>query len=288
MTARKLCGQTMLGIVGTVLMTATMCGPPQGSAPAGAEPNAIHAAVNGSIALAQAVYMAQNGAIPIGDNQQVISGDLVFGTCPVVSTTISLEEQITADMTIDFGEGCSPYDVDWFICSGSATGTFRQADRKIELSFDALGCGEQTINGASSVVYNLTNTIVAVAGSWDLDYVFNDTSYGTAGAGSGQYDRDARQATITTFGGTVSDASGSWAVQVDEVVISLANNATLLPSSGEVTLSGDDIRTIIVRFDENTPVTGEIQVSLDGNDFVTVDLLTMSVVLEGATGGGDG
>lgn len=285
MTIRRRTSWRLWGITIILAALGGACTPPSESELAGNEPNAVNAAVNGMIALTQAVYTAQNGAIPITTNQQAIDGDLEFGTCPVVTTSISLGDQIAVGMTIDFGDGCAPYGTETYVCSGSATGTFSQAVRQIDLTFEAFSCNDQTLTGTSSLVYSLTTNRVAVAGSWDLTYAYDDEIFGTAGAGSGEYDRDEAQTTITTFGGTVSDSVGSWTVQVTDVVISLQNNETLLPSSGEVILSGSDIRTIVVRFDENTPATGLIQVSINDSAFFTVDLQAVSSILNGGSGG---
>lgn len=284
MTTGHRTGGRTVGIMLVLAALGGACTPPPGSELTGNEPNAVNAAVNGMAALHQAVYTAQNGAISISTNQQVINGDVEIGTCPVVTTSLSLGDPIAADLTIDFGDRCAPFGGDTYICSGSATGTFSQSDRQIDLTFDAFSCSDQTLSGSSSLVYSLTANRVAVAGSWDLTYAYDAETFGTAGAGSGEYDRDAAQTTISTFSGTVSDSVGRWKAQATDVVISLQNNETLLPSSGEVTLSGSDIRTIVVRFDEDTPATGLVQVSVNGSAFFTVGLQALWTVL--GDGGG--
>ena len=45
-----------------------------------------------------------------------------------------------------------------------------------------------------------------------------------------------------------------------------------MPSAGEVTLSGSDIRTIVIRFNEDTPTTGEVEISIDGSPFVSLNV----------------
>ena len=59
---------------------------------------------------------------------------------------------------------------------------------------------------------------------------------------------------------------------MSNVKMSYATYGVGIPFSGETTVSGDGIRTMIVRFNENSPSTGVVEVSIDGSPFVEVPL----------------
>jgi len=74
------------------------------------------------------------------------------------------------------------------------------------------------------------------------------------------------------FTGNVTTEDGTWNASAEGLVVSLVQNESLIPTGGIVTILNDDTRTIIVRFNENSPTTGEVEISINGSDFFAVNL----------------
>ncbi len=240
------------------------------------EADAIEAAVTSSSSLAQAAVTSQN-ASSTGDDDSAqtlpdISGDITFGTCPVVSLSASSEGVLTFTVNIDFGTGCAFPGTDDYLCSGSAGGTVSQSDRSLELTFDQLSCNDEALNGSAGLVYERSGTDVLLTGDWNLTAVVGDDTAATDGTGTCGYGTSDFVTTISTFDGTVSDSIETWNLLIDNVLVSYPNTGSSIPYSGEATVSGNSIRTLAVRFGETSPSTGDVEISIAGSPFFTVNL----------------
>ncbi len=246
------------------------------------EKDAIDAASRSTSSLAQATGATQNAAdIPSAqENQQAAPGDIEFGSCPVVTGALIIDGGLNLDVTVDFGDGCAAFGSDDTICSGDARGVFDATTQEIALTFNGLSCNDYELGGTVNATLSTSGSSTTIDGEWGLTFSGPDENgepqtIATAGEGAASYDRDAYVTTVTTFDGAISRNGEAWAAIMTSIVVSAVNNESLIPSGGELTLSSTEIRTTTVRYDENSPVTGDVQVSIEGSPFFTVNLFEL-------------
>ena len=235
-----------------------------------AQSDAVEAGVQAAASLAQAVGTSQNGAGNATDAGRM-AAELSAGSCPQV-TTATTEGQQGLAVALDFGEGCAPYGTTGYTCSGSADGELDLTGRTLSLTFEAIGCNTYSLDGSVALAWDRSVDEVELDGDWDLSWTADDATYGTDGAGVCRYDLDALATTVDTFTGSVTDATTTYSCDLTDVVISLVNNETLIPSSGTVTLTNDQVGALSIRFDEDSPSTGEVEVSINGGPYLPWDL----------------
>jgi hypothetical protein len=244
-----------------------------------AEADAVEAAVFGVAALTQATATTQSAA----DSDTLSSAQTIpalpeipesttFGQCPVVTLSLRDFAALVFEVTVDFGASCNPAGTPDHACSGRATGSLSAAASTMEMVFERIACNAAALDGSADLIYALGETNVDLVGDWDLDWMIEDEVFQTVGTGDVTYDRLSSNVFVSTFQGTVAEEDGSWTLQARELDISFVDNASLIPSSGVLTLSGGDIRTVTVTFDENSPSTGQVGVSVDGGPTVTISL----------------
>ncbi|MEP0842700.1 MAG: hypothetical protein HRF43_08310 [Phycisphaerae bacterium] len=237
---------------------------------------AIASVVEAAAGLTQAVAAVQTPASE--DSSPLPAGTNTTGTCPAITTQLAedAEEGIAASLTIDFGSTpCEPTAMPGRFCSGSATGVFNRPLRSIVITFNQLTCGQDALSGSAEMSYLPTETGIYLYGSFDLDWTSGADQVTTRGQGNYTYNRDSRTSRIGLFNGSVTDAGTEYAVGFNDVVVSYQNNANLVPSSGVISLSGTTIRNLRVRFDESSPTTGEVEVSVNGSAYFTVNLFEL-------------
>jgi len=243
--------------------------PLSGTQLAAKEKSAVDSAREGLTALSEAVGVSQAPA-DASHNTSVLPGSVTFGTCPAITTAAG---QGAIDLTIDFGDSpCVPALFPDLSCEGSATGTLNAGAAEITISFNGIGCNSKSLTGQGDVTFNLAQSDVGLAGTFELMWVSNGTITAVDGAGDFQYDRTAKAATVTSFNGTLTNADSTYTAVCTGLVIDPENNANLVPSAGTMDLSGSIIRALTIRFDANSPSTGDVEVSVDGGDFFTVNL----------------
>ena len=252
------------------------------------ESDALVAGAQGCQSLGQATTVAKSSAqdqneeeafdipeIPLGDTQYT------FGNCPEVTMSLSNNGVLNFNMDLDFGGGCTPYYAEFYTnddyyCSGSASGSFNQAAKTITMNFETVSCGYATLNGDINVGYDIDGQTITLDGDWDLDYVDDIGPIQTEGEGTGSYDSADYVTTFTIFNGTITDTVTEWTLGLNGVQMSFPTYESLIPYAGEATISGSDIRTLKVKFDENSPTTGIVQVSIAGGPYFDVDLYALS------------
>lgn len=194
-----------------------------------------------------------------------------FGTCPAITVDSSADEQ-TLTVSLDFGEGCSVMGIPGFTCQGSATGMIDADDRRLDLAYDSIGCeGYSTLDGTLSTGYVIGDDVVSMDSTWDIAVFYEADTLTTAGTGTGDWTTDL-VTTINEYSGSTSYNEDTWETQLSGLVVSYAANGNYIPYAGEITFSGPNIRNLVVRFDENSPSTGDVQVSIAGSPFFTVNL----------------
>jgi hypothetical protein len=107
-----------------------------------------------------------------------------------------------------------------------------------------------------------------------LSYGNGGGAFGVTGNGTVSYHPAATAATVSSFTGTISAADESWTAAMSDLLVSFRTGDGLIPSAGEITVTGEDIRSITIRFDPDSPTTGIVRISLDGGPFFKATLPT--------------
>ena len=264
------------------------------------EKQAVVAASNAPGALAQGIDVTEDSTGDLGgddgDAAQIIPEDITFGTCPEVSKTGSLSGIVTASVTdalegegavtlaVDFGEEpCTALVVEeesgedfTLTCSGNASGTFSLTDQNIALEFNGISCNDQALDGTADLTYNLLTSGVELQGAWDLTWYPGDEAIGTEGEGIGSYQAELSGCcdviTIDEFIGNVTNDGYEWTSSMEDILISVEKYYSLIPYGGSITVDGPDIREITITFNENSPTTGEVTISIENGRAFTVTL----------------
>jgi len=236
------------------------------------EQNAVKSAAMAAGALSQTTSAAQNAV-----GREIASGgpkpaDLIGGSCPEVSTTTTLGSG-SLDVTIDFGDGCVlPIDPE-YSCAGSVTGELTPSGNALDLEFESLSCtGETSLTGQVSVIYDLSMADVSVSGQWSLIYDVEDQRFATSGSGTCSYDLGDLITEVTEFQGLLADGIDQWNLTMEDILVCYAEKESHVPYAGTMLLFGPNIRQLTIRFNENSPSTGEVQVSIAAGPFFTVDI----------------
>lgn len=245
------------------------------------EQTAAKASADAAEALAQAFNTTQSptGA-EVAENQSSLeiplgTKSLHFGSCPAVSMTASNDGTISFGMTVDFGSGCAPYGTEGYTCSGSASGTFSQRNKSINLTFQNISCAGDELTGSVDATYDRTSTTVTLTGTWSLTATDAAGSVSTAGTGNGDYNLSNYTTTIDAYTGTLTIDTGSFTTTMTGIKMSFPTYSAYMPYAGTITLSGNNIRTFVVTFTENSPSTGVVQVSINGAPAISVDLYSL-------------
>ena len=200
-----------------------------------------------------------------------------FGNCPEVTMSVDNLSSLTFELDVDFGNGCSPYVTqEDYDCTGSASGTFSQAAKNINLTFNEISCGYATLDGGVDVNYDVSGQVITLDGAWDLDYEDDIGPIQTDGEGTASYDAENLITTFSIFNGTITDTQVTWTMGLSGIKMSYPTYGNYIPYAGEATVSGTEIRTFKVKFDEDSPTTGIVQVSIAGGAYFDVDLYALS------------
>lgn len=276
---------TVYGALGALLSLALLMGqgcpgitpPPSAEDLSAAERAAIDTLVEAAGALTSASSTSQSASDVSVQNAQVSPASSTGGSCPAVTGSASIENGLFFSVTIDFGDppGCSILGQGGYLCSGNATGSYSSGDGQLDLVFNTVSCNGNSLDGSAALTYAIADLTLALTGDFDLTWVSGDDAVTAAGEGTCYYNRDTATTTIVAFDGTISDGESDWSAALYDLVVSYQNNPTLIPSAGEATVSGSEIRTLTIRFNAGSPSTGEVSVSIAGGPFFTVNLFAL-------------
>ena len=235
------------------------------------ENDGINAALYAVEALSQAATTSQNSA---GATDQLPSQ--FAGDCPDVTTDFDAASR-SVDITIDFGNGCGVLGNQDYICSGSASGTGSIGDGALiaNLTFADITCIGKTLSGAVSLEVAHSPTKVTLAGDWNLTIAGTALTVTADGTGTCTFEGDTGQIIVSTFDGAVSVGTGTYDMVMADILVSFSQYDSLIPYGGTIYVSGASIRDLEVVFDANSPVAGDVQVSIDGGPFFTVNLFDL-------------
>lgn len=230
------------------------------------EQQAIAAALSSAGRLNETTNMLQSTAGGADSGQSALGEQPIsFGECPKV--TLSGTDQ-GSQLEIDFMEGCT-FENLGATCSGALTGTLNASSSMIDASFDGLTCNDRSLDGEVAVAIDAADGVVTLEGDWNL--LFEDgQSIQTNGEGTTIYDSNTQETQIPTFTGSLVVDVDSYGATFDDLQISYAAFGNFVPFAGEATLVGE--RTLVVQFNEDSPVNQTVDISVDGSPFFTIDL----------------
>ncbi len=227
---------------------------------------ALTAALDSVESLTTSVGTTQ-GATQGEDSQASLS---TTNTCPAVSFQAATAAVVDASLTLDFGDGCNALGSDDYFCSGQASGEFSST---LAVEFTALSCNNNSLDGTVDFSFDRDGDDVNFSGGWDLVATQGDATLRTEGEGDATYVAEDAATTINVFTGSIRTHDGeTYGFDLATIATSYATYGNFIPFDGELTLSGATIESFTVRFDANSPTTGDVQVSVNGGDFVDYNL----------------
>jgi hypothetical protein len=242
------------------------------------ETAAVAAAARAAETLAQTTAGAQAIAradeLPLRQAKAFAAKPMTFGSCPAVTLTMSEQDPLGYDLTLDFGTGCAPFADSDYACSGTATGSLEPDAKRVTLQLADLTCDGKTLGGSVGVTYEGTDGGIGLTGAWNVSYSDGAGSVGVSGNGIVSCDPAATATTVSSFTGAVSAGGQTWSAAMSDLLVSFRSDDGLIPSAGEITLTGENIRAITIRFDPASPTSGIVRVSLDGGPFFKATLPT--------------
>lgn len=249
------------------------------------EEDAISAALTSTESLANATGAVQSPTAAESDDvsldlpEQGSGAEVEFGTCPSVALAASGQAQAgdaALDLTIDFGDGCLPFDDGQYECSGLVTGSFSQAQQAIDCSFDSLTCNGNSLNGEAALSYEFTPSNVGLTGDWNLSWDESGDTFVTDGFGAVDYDREAQSTTIASFSGALTTPTNDqYDTTLTDVQTSFMTHGNFVPFGGTITLDGDDIREITIEFNSDSPSTGIVEVTIGSGAAFEVNIFEL-------------
>lgn len=247
------------------------------------EQAAARAAMTSIRSLTDSVGVAQSTTSAAGQSAADLPSDASAGRCPAVSVDVDANgsaQTVGLAASIDFGAGCSPYGSENYSCSGSASGALSATGSSLNLSFNAVSCNGQTLSGSADVSVDADAAGVTLEGSFSLSYSGAEGTVDVDGSGACRHSRSDAVTEITRFDGSLKTGGESWNASMDALRVSYPQFESFVPFDGTLTLSAGEIRTVVIRFNAQSPLDGSIEVSLAGGPFVATtinDLLSSSL-----------
>lgn len=279
---KRFVGTLSLLAAGAALFSIAGCPTQQTGGNTNVIPSSLSDLTSGELA-AIATLIDSPGALGLGTNvlsngpsndealQTSLNAGDSFGTCPVVSFTATQGDALTLGLSIDFGTGCTPTG-STAVCSGEAAGTYTLVSNTIDASFANLGCDGNTLTGDAVVTASVDSSGVELNGSWTLGFNHDNVENTTGGYGTSIYDAQNARTSIPTFIGTLTEGAETYSATLSDVELSYDTYGNFIPYAGEGTVSNADLRSITVRFNENSPSTGDVEISVDGSPFFDANL----------------
>lgn len=199
------------------------------------------------------------------------TGRTANAACPEITFSASNASGVSLTVALDFGAGCSVDAIDLF-CAGSATGALSTADGSFQLSFDGLSCDDRALDGSVNYTFEITESSVSTAGSWDLSYTDEGGTVEVTSAGNATHDRTAHATTFALVDGSVVADGKSYDFNWTNLTTSYFANGNFVPQAGQITVANENDRSLTIKFDANSPSTGNVLVSINGGAFFTYNL----------------
>lgn len=214
-----------------------------------------------------AALFAALGAAQLPD----LEGPIVinpFTGCP----TLTVEGAMA--FTIDYGDGCTPVLYPESTFAGSISAVIDQEEQIVTLTFNDFVVDGETVNG--TVVAGVSQEGDTLTLDTQIDVTFVADTYTMTYTGDVTVEVNLATGEIFIPYGdlTATDQTGdTYAIVLENVHIDMAE---VLPDSGTATVvlgtEGPGAITMVITFTDNTPVNGEVLVSVNGSPPVAISL----------------
>lgn len=209
-----------------------------------------------------------------GSDQMSLPNARTAGVCPQV--TLEADSGGLLSATLDFGTGCEPVFMPGVTIAGSLIGTLMPTSQSLSLMFNSFTVDSDVLHGTINVVFQLTGHTLSMEGNWYLDLWVSEASTQTEGEGSVAYNGDTYATVVNSFTGSVTRDSDTWSLTMNNIQVSYAAYQSFIPYGGQMTITGLTIRPLTIRFDTDSPSTGQVDVSFNGGTtWATVDMATL-------------
>ncbi len=191
-------------------------------------------------------------------------GPIAGGDCPVITFD---EGQIT----LDYGDGCSPILYPDSTFSGSVTGTLDVDEGMVDLTFEDFTVDGESVSGHVAFSYQSADGVSTLEGEVDLTFDDDETVTGDMTV---EIDQTTGEITIVTAELVFTYGEFTDEVTLTNVHIDYAENGNFLPDAGTAAITLDEPPppvTLTVTFTSQTPVDGTVTVGINGHE-VTVNL----------------
>lgn len=227
----------------------------------GEQAQALDQAINSLDALAG--VFAGVGSIDSDDGD---GGPIVIGGqsgCPQVSIS-------QGSITADFGEGCSPALYPELTFSGSITGQLDLSEGTLSLTFQDYAIDDTTIDGTMTGSVSLDGQTLAFEADLDARFTSDLDSYSVSGSVVVQVNLTTGEVLIVSGDLTFNEGTAN-AYTVSLSNVHMAPENGFVPDSGTITLDVDGV-VMQVTFTSQTPINGEVLLSINGSPTVSVSL----------------
>ena len=237
-----------------------------------AEADAVDASLLAVATIGQSTNTAQSATSDEPENARF--APITFGECPAITTELATGSGLQQfDAAIDFGQGCDVFGSADYQCAGSAAGSLNRTVKSLDLGFANLTCNDAALNGDIDVTWARSDEEVSLEGGFDLTWMRDGDFLEVDGSGTASYLVTETTVLISTFSGTVTYGNVEYTITVAGVEISYIMNAALIPSAGTITIASGGSNEVSITFNETSPVTGDVSVSINGSPSITINLL---------------
>lgn len=193
------------------------------------------------------------------------SKSLTFGECPEIAITGS-GSSANLSLAIAFGTGCQPEWAASLTCSGSMDGTIDFGTRSMSFGFTEYTCGQTELDGSMAYHWGRDQGTVTLDIDADLTIRLTGTDVvDHSGSGAIIYTASDATTNFSTYDGALTVGAASWTLVLSETLVSYPAYGNYVPYGGTALLTEvATSETFAVTFDSNSPVTGEVQVSING------------------------
>jgi hypothetical protein len=227
-------------------------------------------------AIAAALAALESATTSINTTQNVTQTDPQTSRvtdCPTVEFSAGNTSGLNVAVSVDFGTSCTPSTGN-SSCGGAASGSLSVLTSTLSLNFDSLTCDGKSLNGSVAFGFENAESSVTVTGDWDLTFSDGASTVGLDATGEATFDTNLLSTTFVSVTGVLDDNGDKYSSEWDGVVTSFFNNDNFIPQAGEISLSGNKIKDMTIRFNASSPSTGDVEVSINGGASFVYNLFT--------------
>jgi hypothetical protein len=233
----------------------------------------VQAAVDDVMEKSQATFQALAGFADGFDPRLDDEQDMSYAGCPMV---VADRQNGSFSVELDFGNGCTNQFYPESTVSGRVLmSLIIAATRTGSVQWDDFTIDGQSINGLFDLQITRQDLARLISGTIDI-------TISGVGSTEGTLDMDLRFTTATftvqeaTL--TLADASESFTVSINDVVVKPVDNGNFIPEDGTISFEipnedpPPDMLTVLITFDRRSPIDGTVDVKVGNGPTVTYTL----------------